>query len=105
MCGAHSVHMARVAKEVGVQREALGAGLIRELLAALLRGEEKRGVRSAVEPLQRKIQQNKSSAVTYLAVVALKVVVLVHRHDPEDLLAALKHQPEDGIRGGGQQSD
>lgn len=27
--------------------------------------------------------------ITHLAVVALKVVVLVHRHDPEDLLAAL----------------
>lgn len=42
MCGAHSVHMARVAEEVGVQREALRAGLIGELLAALLRVEERR---------------------------------------------------------------
>lgn len=41
MCGAHSVHMARVAEEVGVQREALRAGLIGELLAALLRVEER----------------------------------------------------------------
>lgn len=64
MCGAHSVHVARVAEEVGVQREALRAGLIGELLAALL------------------------------TVVALKVVVFVHRHDPEDVFTALKEQTE-----------
>lgn len=29
--------------------------------------------------------------MTHLAVVALKVIVLVHRHDPEDLFTALRH--------------
>lgn len=28
----------------------------------------------------------------HLTVVALKVIILVHRHDPEDLFTALKHR-------------
>lgn len=30
--------------------------------------------------------------VTHLTVVALEVIVLVHRHDPEDLFTALRHR-------------
>lgn len=37
--GAHSAHVAGVAEEMGVQGEALRAGLIRQLLAALLERE------------------------------------------------------------------
>ena len=29
--------------------------------------------------------------MTHLAVVALKVIILIHRHDPEDLFTALRH--------------
>lgn len=30
--------------------------------------------------------------MAHLTVVALKVIVLVHRHDPEDLFTALRHK-------------
>lgn len=36
--------------------------------------------------------QNKQLKITHLTVVALKVIVLVHRHDPEDLFTPLRHQ-------------
>lgn len=42
VCGAHSAHVTGVAEEMGVQREALRARLIRELLTALLKGGETR---------------------------------------------------------------
>lgn len=41
MCGAHSAHVTGVAEEMRVQREALRAGLIRELLTTLLRERER----------------------------------------------------------------
>lgn len=44
--GAHSAHVTRVAEEVGVQGEALRAGLIRQLLATLLENDGKGSVRS-----------------------------------------------------------
>lgn len=59
VCGMHSAHVTGVAEEVRVQRVALSAGLVGELLAALL------------------------------TLVTLKVVVLVHGHDTQDLLTAL----------------
>lgn len=37
---AHSAHVTRMAEQMRVQREALRAGLIGELLATLLRGRE-----------------------------------------------------------------
>lgn len=61
MCGAHSVHMARVAEEVGVQREALRAGLIGQLLAALLRVEERRRGEVSYGSLQNNVRNVKSS--------------------------------------------
>lgn len=42
LCGAHSVHVTGVAEEVSVQGEALRAGLIGELLAALLRKKRRK---------------------------------------------------------------
>lgn len=62
VCGARSAHVTGVAEQVRVQGEALRAGLIGELLP------------------------------TFLTVVTLKVIVLVHGHHPEDLLAALRHK-------------
>lgn len=38
VCGVHSAHVTGVAEEVRVQREALSAGLVGELFAALLQG-------------------------------------------------------------------
>lgn len=48
MCGAHSAHVTGVAEEMRVQREALRAGLIGELLTTLLRerGGEKMQIRT-----------------------------------------------------------
>lgn len=40
VCGARSAHVTGVAEEMGVQGEALRAGLIGELLAALLRKDK-----------------------------------------------------------------
>ena len=42
MCGARSGHVTRVAEEMGIQREALGARLIGELLPTLLERERER---------------------------------------------------------------
>lgn len=42
VCGAHSAHVTAVAEEMGVQGEALRAGLIGELLPALLRRDTRR---------------------------------------------------------------
>lgn len=44
--GAHSAHVTRVAEEMGVQGEALRAGLIGQLLAALLERDMEDPVRS-----------------------------------------------------------
>lgn len=53
MCGAHSVHVAGMAEEMGVQGETLRAGLIGELLSTLLGGggrhTDKRGMRAGSE--------------------------------------------------------
>lgn len=43
VCGAHSAHVTGVAEEMRVQREALRAGLIGELLTTLLREREREG--------------------------------------------------------------
>lgn len=43
VCGAHSAHVTGVAEEMRVQREALRAGLIGELLTTLLRERERGG--------------------------------------------------------------
>lgn len=40
VCGAHSLHVTRVAQEMRVEGEALRAGLVRELLVTLLKGGE-----------------------------------------------------------------
>lgn len=40
MCGAHSAHVTGVAEEMRVQREALRAGLVGELLTTLLKERE-----------------------------------------------------------------
>ena len=45
MCGARSGHVTRVAEEMGIQREALGARLIGELLPTLLEREREREIR------------------------------------------------------------
>lgn len=42
VCGTHSAHVTGVAEEMRVQREALRARLIRELLTTLLRGVKKK---------------------------------------------------------------
>lgn len=31
---------------------------------------------------------------THLTLVALEVIILVHRHDPEDLFTALRHKTQ-----------
>lgn len=41
---AHPGHVTRVAEEVGLQREALRSGLVRELLPTLLKKERKGGL-------------------------------------------------------------
>lgn len=58
MCGAHSAHVTGVAEEMRVQREALRAGLIGELLTTLLR--ERGG-----EKMQIRTGTHRGSEVTY----------------------------------------
>lgn len=103
-----------------VQGEALRARLIGELLTTLLREEKKKrdkapGMlieegRSATKALHDKglstitsgfLRYLKKSRdkislgrIAHLTVVALKVIVLVHRHNPEDLFTALRHKME-----------
>lgn len=73
-----------------VQGEALRAGLIGEPLSTLLgggRGGEMR-LGMLIEEDGAKLR---GEYLTHLTLVALEVIVLVHGHDPEDLLAALRH--------------
>lgn len=109
--------MTGVAQEMRVQGEALRARLIGELLTTLLREEKKKrdkapGMlieegRSATKALHDKglstitsgfLRYLKKSRdkirIAHLTVVALKVIVLVHRHNPEDLFTALRHKME-----------
>lgn len=58
VCGAHSAHVTGVAEEMRVQREALRAGLIGELLTTLLR--ERGG-----EKMQIRTGTHRGSEVTY----------------------------------------
>lgn len=59
MCGAHSAHVTGVAEEMRVQREALRAGLIGELLTTLLRE------RGGGEKMQIRTGTHRGSEVTY----------------------------------------
>lgn len=38
------------------------------------------------------VEAHRNLRVTHLTVVTLKMIVLVHRHDPEDLFTALRHK-------------
>lgn len=103
VCVARSGHVTGVAEEMRVQREALRAGLIRELLTTLLGGggadkdrnaHRKWGQTSRHFITQVRMETGTKCAtkIPYLAVVALKVIILVHRHDPEDLFTALRRK-------------
>lgn len=59
VCGAHSAHVTGVAEEMRVQREALRAGLIGELLTTLLRE------RGGGEKMQIRTGTHRGSEVTY----------------------------------------
>lgn len=48
VCGAHSAHVTGVAEEMRVQREALRARLIGELLTTLLRGGKETQIRTGM---------------------------------------------------------
>lgn len=104
MCDAHPGHVARVAEEVGIQREALRSRLIRQLLPTLLK-KRKRGLQACAITCRyaliwntTKWTKNDNNQLiqttfhnTYLTVITLKVIIFVHWHHPEDLLTALKH--------------
>lgn len=60
VCGAHSAHVTGVAEEMRVQREALRAGLIGELLTTLLREREGGG-----EKMQIRTGTHRGSEVTH----------------------------------------
>lgn len=94
MCGARSAHVTGVAEEMRVQREALRAGLIRELFTTLLGGEgrdKKRQIRTGMHTEEVR-SGNLALMIAHLTVVALKVVVLVHRHHAQDLFTVLRHK-------------
>lgn len=94
VCVAHPGHVTGVAEEMRVQGEALRAGLVGEPLTALLGGREVRG--QSPGRFRTKVRWRTEGwmfgKITHLTLVALEVIVFVHRHDPEDLLAALRHK-------------